>query len=101
MSDLFALGSTCYELIAGKNPYSELHPVESEAVMCSNDPAVIMARIERRRQADSKIEALYIQQVLPDVSCVFGGDVIMGCWKGELSSAKETLLRYAALFKML
>lgn len=69
--------------------------------MCSSDPAFIMARIERRRQADSKIEALYVQQVFPHVSCVFGGDVIMGCWKGELSSAKEALLRYAALFKML
>lgn len=100
MSDLFALGSALYELIAGMNPYNELCPIESEAVMRSNDPAVIMARIERRRQADSKIEVLYTQQVFPAVSCVFGGDFIMWCWKGEFSSAKEALLRYAALVKM-
>ena len=47
MSDLFALGSTLYELIAGKTPYSKLYPVEPEVVMRSNDPTVIMARIER------------------------------------------------------
>lgn len=61
MSDLFALGSALYELIAGMNHYNELYPVESEAVMRFDDPAVIMARIERRRQADSKIEVLNIQ----------------------------------------
>lgn len=93
--DFFALGSTLYELKAGKTPktpYSELYPVEPEAVMRSNDPTVIMARIEQRQQADSKMEALYIQQIFPDVSCIFGGDVIMGCWRGEFSSAKEALL---------
>lgn len=100
-SDPFALGSTLYELIAGKSPYSELHPLEPEAVMRSNDFTDIMARIERRRLADSKIEALYIQQVFPDVSCVFGSDVIMECWKGEFFSTEEALLRYAVLVRML
>ncbi|KAI9837944.1 MAG: hypothetical protein M1837_002652 [Sclerophora amabilis] len=99
-SDLFALGSTLYELVAGKAPYSDLYPVESEAVMRSDDAAVIAARIERHQQADSKIEALYIQQNFPDVSCVFGGDVILGCWKGEFSSAKVALVTYAAFIKM-
>lgn len=38
--------------MTGKAPYSELYPLESEAVMCASDPAVIMVRIERGRQAD-------------------------------------------------
>lgn len=101
MSDLFALGSTLYELIAGKAPYSELYPVESETVMRSNDPDVIMARVERGQQVDWKIEELYSRQIFPDVSCVFGGDIIMGCWKGEFSSTKEILLQCEILMRML
>jgi hypothetical protein len=90
-SDLFALGPMLYELAAAKAPYSEIYPVEPEAVMCSKDTAVIIDRIKRQRQADSKIEAFYIQKIFPDVSCVFGGDIIMRCWEGEFSSAKEIL----------
>ncbi len=101
ISDLFALGSTLYELITGKALHSELYSVESEAVMRSSDPAVIMARIERGQRVDGRIEQLYSRQVFPDVSCIFGGDVIMGCWKGEFSSAKETLIRCNMLVKML
>lgn len=40
MSDLFALGSTLYELMALKAPYSELYHVEHEDVMHSSDHSV-------------------------------------------------------------
>lgn len=75
-SDQFALGSTLYELIAGKAPYSELFPDES--VMHSD----FAAWLELRREVRLKIEALYLQQAYADVSCVFDGDITKGCWKG-------------------
>lgn len=96
-SDLFALGSTLYELSAGKIPYSNMYPVESDAVRRSNDHAIIMARIQRKQQADSKVEALYTQRIFPDVSGLFGGDIITRCWKGEFPSAKAVLFSFQAL----
>jgi hypothetical protein len=99
VSDLFALGSTLYDLIVGQVPYNELYPVEPEAAIRSADPDVIPARIQRTEQANSKTEALYAIQVFPDVYSIFGGDVILGCWKGEFSSTKKVLLQYNALAK--
>lgn len=96
-SDLFALGSTLHELSAGKSPYSEIYPIEADAITRSNDHAVIMARIQRKQQADSKVEALYTQQIFPNVSDLFGGDIILGCWRGDFSTAEEVLLRFQAL----
>lgn len=90
MSDLFALGSTLYELVAGKGPYSELNYVEPEDVLRSTDHTVIQARIQREQQIDLKIEERYRNQDFPDVD-YFGGEIIMGCWKGSISSAKEAL----------
>ena len=100
-SDLFALGSTLYELSAGKDPYSEIYPIEPDVVMRSNDHAVIMARIQRKQRADSQVEALYTQQLFPDVSGLFGGDIIMGCWNDEFSSATAVLLSFQALKDMM
>jgi hypothetical protein len=97
MSDLFALGSALYGLIAGKAPYSELYPTEPEDIMRSRDHAVIRARIQFQQQVDSKIETRYRSQIFPDVSCLSGGDVILGCWKRNFSSAREALTRYMTL----
>jgi hypothetical protein len=69
--------------------------------MRSNDDAVIVARIHRKQQADSKVEALYTQQVFPDVSGLFGGDIIMGCWKGDFSTAEAVLWSFQALKKVM
>lgn len=88
-SDLFA---TLYELTAGKALYSELFPDESSM------HSKFAAWLELRR-AWLKIGALYIQQVYADVSCVFGRDITMGCWKEEFSSAEEVLLRFTVLLK--
>jgi serine/threonine protein kinase len=96
MSDLFALGSTLYELVAGKAPYSELYPIEPDDVMQSRDHDVIRARIRREQQVDSEIETRYRNQVFPDVSCLFGAEIIWGCWEGTFSSAREALTRYMA-----
>ncbi|WEW60079.1 serine/threonine protein kinase [Emydomyces testavorans] len=97
MSDLFALGSTLYELVAGKAPYSELYPVEPEDVMRSKDHTVIRARIQRQQQVDLEIEARYKDGHFPDVACLFGGKIILGCWEGSISSAKDALVQCMAL----
>jgi hypothetical protein len=48
---------------------------------------------------DSDIEALYKNQVFPDVSHLFGGNIILGCWKGDFSSAEEVLAWFTVLLK--
>ena len=96
--DLFALGSTLYELLYGNSPDCELH--SSIPDVCSIESG-FNAWTELSRETQLEIETLYRQQVFPDVTCVFAGEIIMGCWKGEFSSAKEALQRYTALVKEL
>jgi len=64
-SDLFALGSTLFELITGKAPYDS-QPRES-------------------------IEALFRESIFPSVEGLFLGEIIKRCWTIEFSSAKEVL----------
>lgn len=90
-SDIFALGFTLYELVVLKAPYIELNPIDSN----SNDPDVIKARIQRQQQTDIEIELRYKNHNFPDVSGVFRGDVILGCRRGDFTTAKEALHLYA------
>ncbi|KAH8427407.1 uncharacterized protein LDX57_005122 [Aspergillus melleus] len=96
-SDLFALGSTLYELIVGSPPYQELYPIESQDVLQSSDHAVIRARVQRQHLADAEVEERFRNQLYPDVSGLLGGEVILACWRGEFSSAEEALARYSTL----
>ncbi|RJE19042.1 STYKc [Aspergillus sclerotialis] len=89
-SDIFALGSTLYELVAGRAPYSELSSIGPE----SNDPDSIKAKIQRQHQADLEIESRYKNQKFPDVSNIFRGDIILGCWRGDFPTAKDALHLY-------
>lgn len=97
-SDLFALGLTLYELLYGNSPDSEFQ--SNMLDVCSIERG-FNAWSELSREAQLEIEALYRQHAFSDATCVFGGEIIMGCWKGEFSSAKEALLRYTALVKEL
>lgn len=97
-SDLFALGSTLYELLYGKTTYSEFYPDRPDMGCIESE---FNAWSELSREAQLEVEALYRQHAFSDPTCVFGGEVIMGCWKGEFSSTKEALLRYTALVKEL
>ena len=90
-SDLFALGSTLYELSAGKAPYNELYQTETHKDLHSGDHTVIRARIQREQLADLEIENLYKDQKFPDVSRLWGGSIMLGCWKGTITSAWEAL----------
>ena len=92
-SDLFALGSSLYELVTGKVPYSELYPAEpQENVPSSSDE--IRARVMRENLAALEVEKRYKDHVFPDVSHVFRGDIILGCWNGTISSAAEAIHLY-------
>ena len=64
-SDLFALGSTLFELVTGKAPYDD-QPRES-------------------------IEALFRKGIFPSVEELLLGEIIKGCWTIKFSSAKEVL----------
>lgn len=64
-SDLFALGSTLFELITGRAPYEG-----------------------QRRES---IEALFIEGAFPSVEGLLLGEVIRRCWTKRFLSAKEVL----------
>ncbi|KAH9874627.1 hypothetical protein IAQ61_003817 [Plenodomus lingam] len=67
-ADLFALGSTLYEIWTGKPPYFELGLKEIE------------------------ITELLIQSKFPETKSLGPiGDIIMGCWQGRFTSADEVL----------
>jgi serine/threonine protein kinase len=66
--DLFALGSTLYEILTGKPPYYELRLKEME------------------------ITNLYQQSKFPETRCLGPmGDIITGCWQGRFESANDVL----------
>ncbi|KAF2021901.1 hypothetical protein BU24DRAFT_488229 [Aaosphaeria arxii CBS 175.79] len=64
-SDLFALGSTLYELIAGQTPYEG--------------------------QSHESIETLFRKGEFPSTEGLLLEEVIMGCWKQTFSSATDVL----------
>ncbi|KAF2452444.1 kinase-like domain-containing protein [Lineolata rhizophorae] len=64
-SDLFALGSSLYELVAGQTPYEGL--------------------------SNEFIESLFEKGKFPSTEGLPLRDIIMGCWKAKFSSAKDIL----------
>ncbi|KAF1961763.1 kinase-like protein [Byssothecium circinans] len=64
-SDLFALGSTLYELLAGQRPYNGLN--------------------------DDSIETCFRIGKFPNTDGLLLGDIIIGCWERKFSSAKDIL----------
>lgn len=65
LSDLFALGSTLYEVMTGKSPYEG--------------------------KSDEEITELYCRGSFPDVTSILYGHIIMNCWQGRFTSAAEVL----------
>jgi serine/threonine protein kinase len=70
-SDLFALGSTLYELWSGETPFCALN--------------------------DQEIEARYVQGDFADVAGIRCGGIILRCWRREFSSADEVLSQFNKL----
>lgn len=65
-ADLFALGSTLYEIFTGKPPYHELERIE------------IMEMFKQSQFPDTKL--------LGPI-----GEIITGCWRGKFTSANDIL----------
>ncbi|KAL1985996.1 hypothetical protein VTN96DRAFT_7131 [Rasamsonia emersonii] len=64
-SDLFALGSSLYELVAGQSPYEDL--------------------------SDESIESLFRKEIFPSTEELLLGEIIRNCWKRRYRSAKDIL----------
>lgn len=62
-TDIFALGSTLYEIFTGTQPYSDL--------------------------ADETVEERFTRGEFPNVEHIPCGFVIKNCWEGTISSVKE------------
>ena len=70
-SDLFALGSTLFEIITGKPPYEG--------------------------KSDEEITQLYSDGSFPNVKGILCEHIIMGCWQGSFMSAAEVLESFRVL----
>jgi serine/threonine protein kinase len=67
-SDLFALGSILYELMAGKPPYHD--------------------------KLDIEIESLYKQEEFPCIESILCGELILRCWRREFKPVDEMLAAF-------
>ena len=65
VTDLFALGSTIYEIMTGQPPYEDL--------------------------PEQEVENKYMHKIFPDVETIPCGEVIKGCWHSQIKSADETM----------
>jgi hypothetical protein len=63
ITDLFALGSTIYEIMTGKQPYAEL--------------------------TDADVESNFRTGTFPSVDSIVCGELITQCWEGKASSAGQ------------
>jgi hypothetical protein len=66
VTDIFALGSTIYEIMTGRQLYEEL--------------------------PDQEVETIYKQQIFPSVERVPCGEVIKACWHCEIKSVDEAMI---------
>ena len=65
-TDLFALGSTLYEIMTGEEPYCDL--------------------------ADEKVEIRFNQGLFPSVAMIPIGEIIRQCWEGKIHSAHDVCI---------
>jgi serine/threonine protein kinase len=65
-TDLFALGSTIYEIMTSKQPYQGL--------------------------PDEEVETRYSKHMFPGVDKIHCGQVIVDCWRGNIKTAEEVMV---------
>ncbi|KAF4636625.1 hypothetical protein G7Y89_g1464 [Cudoniella acicularis] len=66
VTDLFALGSTIYEIMTGMQPYAQYK--------------------------DEEVETFFRRGIFPPVDNIHCGELIKRCWHGELSNDRELFL---------
>ncbi|KAJ6015176.1 kinase-like protein [Penicillium herquei] len=94
-SDLFALGSTLYEFVTRHGPYDKLYADVWRGSSADDDE--LRAQIRRKHIADYRVEQKYKHGEFPNVSEVFGGDIILGLWNGTITSTDYALTMYERL----
>ena len=47
-----------------------------------------------------RVELLFSQRQYPDVTALFGGNVVMGCWMQEYTSAEQVLRAFDEQLKL-
>lgn len=65
-TDIFALGSTIYEIMTGQKPYADL--------------------------SNEEVEKNYTEQIFPSLESIQGGHIIEACWRGDVKSAEEAMV---------
>jgi hypothetical protein len=75
-SDIFSLGSVLYAIVTGHWPYREPGPFKSVDDM------------EHYRQ---RVDNLFGRGEFPNVKGLYGGKIIMGCWRHEYTSVDDIL----------
>jgi serine/threonine protein kinase len=65
VTDIFALGSTIFEIMTGKEPYEDL--------------------------LDDEVEERFRQGIFPSVNTICCGEIIIACWHAEVKSAAEVM----------
>lgn len=81
--DIFGLGSIMYTIIRGHFPHSS--------------PSLTTRSWKEISDCFDKVDRLFKDGILPDVTDLRGGDIIRACWMKDLHSAKEVLNRLSTL----
>lgn len=79
--DIFSLGSILYTILTGHWPFCE----SGAHISTSMDDYEIY------------VESLFQKHIFPDVSHLWGGQIILGCWTGRFSAMEEIVVGVKAL----
>jgi serine/threonine protein kinase len=71
-TDIFSIGSILYTILTGHWPHRRPGPFKT---------------IEEMESYDQLVENLFRQREFPDVTGLFAGEIILGCWRNEYVSA--------------
>ncbi|KAM6525654.1 hypothetical protein FALCPG4_011190 [Fusarium falciforme] len=77
-TDIFALGSVLYTIVSGHWPYRE-------------PPCGFFTSREEVEEYGARVNGFFKEGIFPDTEGLYGGDVILGCWRKQYSSANDIL----------
>ncbi|KAH7235105.1 hypothetical protein MRS44_009445 [Fusarium solani] len=83
-TDIFSLGSVLYTIVSGHWPYRE-------------PPCGLFTSREEVEEYESRVNGFFKEGIFPDTKGLYGGEIILGCWTGQYSSANDILRAVDAL----